>query len=178
MRLELGPERLAEQEVERLGGAVDGEPRSTAPGRARGDEQDASTAARHHRSAEVMACEHRNNTVALHHPRPFGRVDVEEQGVVVVGTGVVHEEADLQAGSRLGQCFVRGRLAQIDRHHARLDAEPFAYVLRQRLELLEPTRNQHNVQAALGQLAGEGRAGALRRAGDDRPRPVLRRKIV
>ena len=170
---QLGPEPLAEHEVERLGAAVGGEAPAARPRRARRHQQDAAATARHHLGAVVVRREQRHGAVAPQHPVPLLRGHVEEVGVQRVGARVVDEQPDVEPVGRGEQVGFRAGRREVDAGDARLDAVRSAQLGGERLELVDAARHEHHVDALGRDLAAELGADAHRRAGDHRPRPVL-----
>ena len=84
--------------------------------------------------------------------------------------GVVDEDIDLAAprGDRLDDLFGRLGIREIRRDRERLDAVSLGELRRERLEAVEPTRDEAHVEAPLGEQLGEGRADPGARAGDER----------
>ena len=119
----------------------------------------------------------RHHAVAVDHRRPAVGVDVEEFHAVLVGTGVVDQQADVEIRGRGGKLGAGIEPAQVERDDARLDAGCLADLLRERVERIGATRHEHDVHAPRRDLTRERRARSLGRARDDRPRTVAVAKV-
>ena len=97
---------------------------------------------------------------------------LDEEPDAVDRTRVVDDEADLEAGGERGQVVEERRAGQVDGRGAHLDAGAGTDLVGERLERPGVARQERDVDAVPGDPAGEGRADALGRAGDQGPRPV------
>ena len=153
LRRELGPQPFAEHQVERLRRAVGDEPVATRPRRTRRDEQDPAAPTIDHRPCVVMTQTERHHAVAMDHRRPAVGVDVEELHAVLVGTGVVDQQADVEIRrSRRQARRSASSPLRSSAHGARLDARRFADLLGERVERIRAARHEHHVHALRGDL--------------------------
>ena len=153
---------------------------SDAPARQakRSDENDAAATAFAHRGREVPGHRHRTDArqLDLLH-RVLERV-VEKLDRPVRGSGVVDDQSDLQPVGGLGDALRDVGNGQVKHHRPDLDAVSFAHASRNLGQQRLVTRDQHEIQSALGQLVGQARANPLGCACDDRPSAVLLREII
>src|SRR6202035_2512111 len=94
--VQFGPQRLGEDHVERLGGAVGDHVGPAGQSGAGPEDDDPATASLDHGGSEVVAQLHRHHAVALHHR--LGGLDRvgKERLVIRVGTGAIDQEPDLE----------------------------------------------------------------------------------
>lgn len=172
-RFELGPQRLAEEQVERLGRAIDREVRSTSPRGTRGDQDDPAAPSLHHRAGEVMRGSEHRSAVAGKERLPHVHWLVEEPDHVRVGTRVVDQQADVEVGGRCRELVTRIRRAEIQRERPRRGGDGGCHVV----ERLLTARYEHHVDAAVTEQPSDRGAHAFGCAGHDCPRPIALREF-
>jgi hypothetical protein len=126
----------------------------------------------------VVAQPQRDDAVALHHRGPVVDFALEESLTVRVGARVRHVEPDVEAIGGVDERGIGARARQVERHRPDVDIALTADDVGQRIERARPARDEHDVDALRGDLAGEPRAGSFRRTADHGPRPVPFREVT
>ncbi|VWX53379.1 hypothetical protein NOVOSPHI9U_50029 [Novosphingobium sp. 9U] len=170
--LQFGPERLAQDEVERLAGRINADAGQSGVAGTRPDHDHAAAAPLAHRRAKGMERAHGGHDVARGERIPVGNGIVEEHGAVRISAGVEDQETHFAVPCRLDEPS-RGILSrEVDGGGDNLNTMASAQLVRELIERSLAASDEDQIQARFGQLPSEAGAGTFRRAGNQRPWPV------
>ena len=173
---QLAPERLGEEEVERLRRAVDREPRVRLMSGERGDDDQPAAAAREHRRQPVVGQAHDRRAVDGDHLLVVLGIVLREAPREAEAR-IVDQETDLACSDGLADAVACALLREVLGHDQRLHAVPLAQPRRELVEPLPAPCDEDDGEPALRERLRERLAQARAGAGDERPAAVSCAKV-